>query len=807
MQVQKRDGRLEAVDISKITKALERFRRADMHDLDIARVARLTMENLFDGATTRQIDEWSVKIAASLGAEDPRYLTFAAHLFNNVINKEVETQGFLDFEKYWRHLGAYGYIQPQWIDPEFQDKNRMLYAQINNMLLSYWDEGEGDILDSFSGLVALYSSYLLRAKVTNKVIETVPHLMMRVALQLVPPAAHHAGYYTREDYQRVHELFRALMKGEFMPGTPTLFNSCLWRNQLASCFLLPPPDDSIQGIFDYMGSAAQLSKWSGGLGVPFSSVRGAGSHIFGTSGKSQGIIPFLKVLDSTVGAVNQGGKRKGACAVYLEPWHPDIEEFLELRDNTGAESRRTHNLNLVNWVPDLFMRAVENDDYWYLIDPTACDKGQLCDVYGQKFEQLYMNYVSRERYCKRIKARDLYAKMMKTLAETGNGWMTFKDAANEKSVQSDSESFGIIHSSNLCTEILQRTSRLDTSVCSIGSINVSVFATDSHTMRKGESYPLFDFNRFERAVGIAIKAIYEGARHRWEPPTVPTNTIEFMPIGLGVMGLADVAFKLGIPFTSPMMRRLSQEIQIRMYATAFRTLQLEYPAHSLKRTRLCKEQVLSHDLWNVELPEWLSEDVHSTFAAIREDMTKGIFPDASLLIAIAPTATISRIAGCYESVEPQLSNMFKRETLFGEFLQINKYLVRDLKTLGLWTQETRDALVAANGSVQGFEDLPHHYKEVYRTVWEIQQKDLIDMAAERGPYIDQGQSLNLFIESPSIGKLSSMYMYAWKRGLKTTYYLRSRPASEIKKTSIKQVSDEAAIACSLENPESCESCQ
>lgn len=803
MQVQKRDGRLEEVDISKITKALERFRRQDMHDLDIGRVARLTMENLFDGATTRQIDEWSVKIAASLGAEDPRYLTFAAHLFNNVINKEVETRGFLDFEVYWKHLAAYGYINHEWVENEFQFDNPMFFSRIKNMILSYWDEGEGDVLDSFSGLVALYSSYLLRDRTTNKVIETVPHLMMRVALQLAP--ADDTGY-TLERYQKIQELFVALMKGEFMPGTPTLFNSCLSRNQLASCFLMPPPDDSIDGIFRYMGNAAELSKWSGGLGIPFSSVRGSGSHIWGTGGKSQGIIPFLKVLDSTVGAVNQGGKRKGACAVYLEPWHPDIEDFLELRDNTGSESRRTHNLNLVNWVPDLFMRAVENDDWWYLIDPTACDKGPLSDVYGQKFEELYMDYVERGLYCKRIKARDLYAKMMKTLAETGNGWMTFKDAANEKSIQNHDKNRSIIHSSNLCTEILQCTSASTTSVCSIGSINVSKFATDTHTLRKGKSYTLFDFARFERAVGIAIKAVFNGACERWEP-AVFTNTQDFLPIGLGIMGLADVAFKLGIPFNSPMMRRLSQEIQIRMYAIAFRTLQLEYPARSLKPTRLYLDKVLSHDLWNVQFPEWLSEDVRGIFTAIREDMDRGIFPEASLLIAIAPTATISRIAGCYESVEPQLSNLFKRETLFGEFLQINKYLVRDLKSLGLWTQETRDALVAANGSVQGFEDLPAHIKEVYRTVWEIQQKDLIDMAAERGPYIDQGQSLNLFIENPSIGKLSSMYMYAWKRGLKTTYYLRSRPASEIKKTSIKQVSDEAAIACSLENPESCESCQ
>jgi len=505
-------------------------------------------------------------------------------------------------------------------------------------------------------------------------------------------------------------------------------------------------------------------------------------------------VPWLRTLDSSVAAVNQGGKRKGACCVYLEPWHADIESFLELRENTGDGARRTYNLNLANWIPDIFMQRVEADGVWSLFDPK--DVPQLPDLYGDSFTQAYEQAEADKLYHRQIKARDLYARMMRSLAETGNGWMTFKDATNSKCNQTGKPG-NVVHLSNLCTEITEVTSRDQTAVCNLGSINLA-----RHVIVDANGVASFEL---DRVIDINYYPIAQAA----------SSNAQWRPIGLGIMGLQDVFFQLHLPFDSAEAQALSTKIQEEIYFHALTAsvalAEKDGPHTTFAETRLADGR-FQFDLWNVtptDMARW---------EALRERIAKTGVRN-SLVIAIAPTATIASIVGCYECIEPQISNLFKRETLSGEFLQVNRYLIDELKTRGLWTEEMRMRLKLSEGSVQNIAELPDDLKQLYRTVWEVPMRSLIDMAAARNAFIDQSQSLNLFAESPNIGRLSSMYMYAWKKGLKTTYYLRSRPATKIAKTTVQNSSSHAgaaasnalsavtAVACSLENPESCEACQ
>jgi ribonucleoside-diphosphate reductase alpha chain len=493
--------------------------------------------------------------------------------------------------------------------------------------------------------------------------------------------------------------------------------------------------------------------------------------------------------------VHNGGRRKGACCVYLETWHADIEAFLELRENTGDEARRTYNLNLANWVPDLFMKRVEADAVWSLFDPKAVP--HLPDLYGEEFEKAYTEAEEQQLYIKQVKARDLYGRMMKTLAQTGNGWMTFKDASNLKCNQTALQG-SVVHLSNLCTEIIEVTSDRETAVCNLGSINLARYVADGK----------FDFEKLARNVRLAIRQLDRVIDINFYPiPATAKSNKRWRPVGLGLMGLQDVFFQLRLPFDSPEALNLSTKIQEEIYFNALSAscdLAERLGAHpAFGETRAARGE-LQFDLWGVQ-----SEN-KERWKDLRERIKeKGL--RNSLMIAIAPTATIASIVGSYESIEPQVSNLFKRETLSGDFLQINRYLVADLKRLNLWNEETRNKIKLAEGSVQSITEIPEEVRILYRTAWEVPMRALIDMAAARGAYIDQSQSLNLFMESPNIGKLSSMYMYAWKKGLKTTYYLRSRPATGINKTTVTngstKVNDAQAIACSLENPESCEACQ
>ena len=771
MYVTKRNGERETVDVNKIVKAVSRC--ADGLDcVDPMRVALKTIAGLYDGATTRELDELSIRTAASFTFEEPEYSRLAARLLSGFIDKEVRGLGVYSFSQSIRTGFDVGLINERVLG--FVEAHA---RKLNDVIAPERTHG----LEYF-GLRTLYDRYLLKHPTRRLVLETPQHFWMRIAVSLS------AGIQETLD---LYQLFSSL---DYIPSSPTLFNAGTRHEQLSSCFLLDSPLDSLESIYERYKDVALLSKFSGGIGIAWHRVRSEGSLIRATNGLSNGIVPWLKTLDSSVAAVNQGGKRKGAACVYLEPWHADVEAFLELRDNTGDDSRRTHHINLANWIPDLFMRRVEEDGSWSLFDPN--DTPELPDLWGEAFEEAYIQAEARGLAKKTLRARDLYAKMMRTLAQTGNGWMTFKDKSNRASNQT-AKPENAIHLSNLCTEILEVTSDAETAVCNLGSVNLAQHITDGG----------FDFDKLAHTVAVAVRQLDRVIDLNFYPiPGARASNSRWRPVGLGVMGLQDVFFQLRLSFDSEAARMLSTRIAEHIYFHALRAsmeLARQAGAHAAFPETRAATGELQFDAWGVvpsaDLPwEELRQDIRSH--GLRN----------SLLIAIAPTATIASIAGCYECIEPQISNLFKRETLSGDFLQVNRHLVRELKELGLWTEEVRDAMKLADGSIQGMTALPEELRAIYRTAWELPMRGLIDLAAERGAYIDQSQSLNLFMENPAIGQLSSMYMYAWKRGLKTTYYLRSRPATHIAKTTVSApppVTDQDAVACSLENPETCEACQ
>ncbi|AEY89052.1 ribonucleoside-diphosphate reductase alpha chain [Streptomyces hygroscopicus subsp. jinggangensis 5008] len=652
-------------------------------------------------------------------------------------------------------------------------------------------EGADDRFGYF-GLRTLYSRYLLRHPVTRKVIETPQHFLLRVASGL-------AEDDTSRSVDEVAALYGLMSRLDYLPSSPTLFNSGTPHPQMSACYLLDSPLDELDSIYDRYHQVARLSKHAGGIGLSYSRIRSRGSLIRGTNGHSNGIVPFLKTLDASVAAVNQGGRRKGAAAVYLETWHSDIEEFLELRDNTGEDARRTHNLNLAHWIPDEFMRRVNADEQWSLFSPA--DVPELVDLWGEDFDAAYRKAEAAGLAKKTIAARDLYGRMMRTLAQTGNGWMTFKDAANRTANQT-AEPGNVVHSSNLCTEILEVTNDGETAVCNLGSVNLGAFVDAA----SGD----IDWERLDQTVRTAVTFLDRVVDINFYPTEqAGRSNAKWRPVGLGAMGLQDVFFKLRLPFDSAEAKALSTRIAERIMLAAYETsadlAERNGPLPAWDQTRAARG-VLHPDHYDVQFT-WPER-----WAALRERVAAVGMRNA-LMLAIAPTSTIASIAGVYECIEPQVSNLFKRETLSGEFLQVNSYLVQDLKNLGVWDARTREALRDSNGSIQDFPWIPEETRALYRTAWEIPQRGLIDMAAARTPYLDQGQSLNLFMETPTIGKLSSMYAYAWKSGLKTTYYLRSRPATRIARAAQATVPaqqpapDPDAIACSLENPESCEACQ
>nr|AYM53888.1 ribonucleoside-diphosphate reductase [Kofleria flava] len=772
MRVTKRNGSTEPVDVNKIVRAVNRC-CAGLPDVDALRVATRTISGLYDGATTRELDRLSIQTAAGLIVEEPQYTRLAARLLATYIHKEVQSQQIYAFSQSVAEGRRVGLLSDR-LQGFVADNARKL----NDALVP-----ERDRELEYFGLRTLYDRYLLKHPETRLVIETPQQFFLRIACALsdtVPAALD------------LYHLFSSLA---YLPSSPTLFNAGTRHEQLSSCFLLDSPGDNLEDIYKRYTDVAMLSKFSGGIGLAYHRVRSRGSLIESTNGHSSGIIPWLKTLDASVAAVNQGGKRKGACCVYLEPWHADIEQFLELRDNTGDEASRTHNLNLANWIPDLFMRRVESDGGWSLFDPKAVP--DLPDLYGDEFERRYEAAERAGLAVRTLKARDLYARMMRTLAQTGNGWMTFKDTSNRACNQTAVPG-RVVHLSNLCTEIIEVTSGDETAVCNLGSINLA-----RHTTQGADGAISFDFDKLARTVATAVRQLDRVIDLNFYPiPSARSSNLRWRPVGLGLMGLQDVFFQLRLPFDAPAARALSRRISEEVYFHALQAstdLAVEKGRHpAFEETRAARGE-LQFDAWGV------SPGDRARWEALRERIRVHGLRN-SLLVAIAPTATIASIAGCCECIEPQVSNLFKRETLSGDFLQVNRYLVAELKTQGLWTETTRTRLKLAEGSVQSLEELPADLRAVYRTAWEIPMRSLIDMAADRGAFIDQSQSLNLFIENPSIGQLSSMYFHAWKQGLKSTYYLRSRPATRIAKATV-EISSQAAVACSLENPETCEACQ
>ncbi|MBS7458107.1 ribonucleoside-diphosphate reductase subunit alpha [Coralloluteibacterium stylophorae] len=781
MTVTKRNGSREPVDLNKIVRAIGRSAEG-LYEIDPMRVATRTISGLYDGASTRELDELSIRTSALLIGEEPEYGRLAARLLAAYIDKEVAGQEIHAFSQSVARGHELGLISDRLLN----------FVQTNARKLNDAIDREYDKRFDYFGLRTLYDRYLVRHPTARHVIETPQQFFMRVACAL------------SEDVQDALALYQRMASLDYMPSSPTLFNAGTSHEQLSSCFLLDSPTDTLESIYSRYADVAMLSKFSGGIGLSYTRVRSRGSLIKSTNGHSNGIVPWLKTLDSSVAAVNQGGKRKGAACVYLEPWHGDVEEFLELRDNTGDESRRTHNLNLANWIPDLFMKRVEADGMWSLFDPKAVP--ELTDLWGEAFERVYEQAEAKGLAVRQVKARELYARMMRTLAETGNGWMNFKDKSNRACNQT-AKPGNVVHLSNLCTEILEVTSQSETAVCNLGSINLG-----QHVERAESGAYYFDYDKLAETVRIAVRQLDRVIDLNFYPiDTARQANLRWRPVGLGAMGLQDVFFKLRLPFDSDAARALSAKVAEEIYfhaLSASSELAQEHAPHpSFKDTRAAQGE-LQFDAWGVVPADAARWD------ALRERI-KATGLRNSLMIAIAPTATIASISGCYECIEPQVSNLFKRETLSGDFIQINKYLVAELKKLGLWTAELRDRIKLADGSIQGIAEIPESLRLVYRTAWELPMRSLIDMAADRGAFIDQSQSLNLFIESPNIGQLSSMYMYAWKKGLKTSYYLRSRPATRIAKTTVSspakaaidQTQANAAVVCSLENPESCEACQ
>ncbi|MEU6171210.1 ribonucleoside-diphosphate reductase subunit alpha [Streptantibioticus parmotrematis] len=759
---------------------------ADLPATDPGRVAAAALRGRHAGSDDAELRSLATEAAAGLIAEDPQYSRLAARLLARAIAEEAAGQGVVTFSDSIATGHREGLIADRTAD----------FTAAHAARLDAAIDPEGDDRFGYFGLRTLHSRYLLRHPLTRQVVETPQQFMLRVACGL-------AEDDSRRALDDVLSLYTLMSRLDYLPSSPTLFNSGTRHPQMSSCYLLDSPLDQLDSIYQRYHQVARLSKHAGGIGLPYSRIRSRGSLIRGTNGHSNGIVPFLRTLDSSVAAVNQGGRRKGAACVYLETWHADIEEFLELRDNTGEEARRTHNLNLAHWIPDEFMRRVESDGPWSLFSPA--DVPHLVDLWGGEFDAAYRAAEAEGLAVRTVPARQLYARMMRTLAQTGNGWMTFKDASNRTANQT-AEPGRVVHSSNLCTEILEVTDDGETAVCNLGSVNLA-----AHLGVDGE----MDWERLDATVRTAVTFLDRVVDINFYPTDeAATSNSRWRPVGLGVMGLQDVFFRLRLPFDSDAARALSTRIAERIMLAAYEAsadlAERHGPLPAWSETRAARG-VLHPDHYPDVARTWPQR-----WDALRERIAATGMRN-SLLLAIAPTATIASIAGVYECIEPQVSNLFKRETLSGEFLQVNAYLVEELKTLGVWDGQTREALRESNGSVQDLSWIPKDVRELYRTAWELPQRGLIDMAAERTAYLDQSQSLNLFMASPTIGKLSSMYAYAWKKGLKTTYYLRSRPATRIARAAsgatataavpAQQTTEADAVACSLENPESCEACQ
>lgn len=716
MKVIKRSGDEVPMLFDKVVTRIKKL--CDGLNVQADKVAQKVFSDMYDGIKTSEIDDISADVAIHMITEHPDYESLATRIVISNIQKNSPKC----FSDAMIRLHRKGIVSDDFMKNISLDLDAVI-------------DHSRDYLFGFFGIKTLQKMYLNEG-------ETPQYMFMRVAVGI------HG-----DDISRVKETYDLMSKLYFTHATPTLFNAGAKRPQMSSCFLLAMKDDSIEGIYDTMKDCAQISKWSGGIGLHVHNVRAKGSKIRGTNGTSDGIIPMLRVFNNTARYVNQGGRRKGSIAVYLEPWHSDIMEFLELRLNQGDEEARCRDLFTALWIPDLFMQKVEADEDWYLMCPD--ESPGLADVYGEAFNELYRLYVTQGRFKAVVKARDVWNAMIKSQVETGTPYMLYKDACNSKSNQ---KNLGTIKSSNLCTEIVEYSNKDETAVCNLASICLPTF------VKNGE----FDYDKLCNVTHVVTRNLNRVIDNNFYPTeSCRRSNMRHRPIAIGVQGLADVFQMLGLPFDSPEARQINTKIFTHIYFAALSMsckIAKEEGPYETFRGSPASQGILQFDLWGIENP---------LFDGLK-DSIKQYGLRNSLLVAPMPTASTAQVMGNNEAFEPYTTNLYLRRTLAGEFVMINKHLIKSLQSLGKWNKDTKDKIIYEKGSVQNL-NIPDNIKEIYKTAWEIPARSIIDMAADRGPYIDQSQSMNLFVENPTTAKLSSMHMYAWKKGLKTgMYYLRTR---------------------------------
>lgn len=784
MYVVKRDGRKEAVKFDKITARIVKMCYGLDPLVSPEMVAMKVIEGLYDGVATTDLDNLAAEVAAAKTIDHPDYALLASRIAVSNMHKDTK-KSFSDVI----------YDLYHYLDPKTGQSASLIADDVYQIVMDNKEVLDSSIIYDrdfrydYFGFKTLERSYLLRMH--GRVAERPQHMLMRVAVGI-----------HKNDIESAIKTYNLMSEGWFTHATPTLFNAGTPKPQMSSCFLLTMKEDSIEGIYDTLKSCAQISQSAGGIGLSIHDIRAKGSYIKGTNGTSNGIVPMLRVYNDTARYVDQGGgKRKGSFAIYLEPWHADVFDFLDLKKNHGKEEQRARDLFYAMWTPDLFMKRVEENGDWTLMCPNECPG--LSDTYGDEFEALYEKYEREGRGRKTIKAQDLWFKILESQIETGTPYMLYKDAANSKSNQ---KNLGVIKSSNLCTEIMEYTAPDEVAVCNLASLALPKFVEDGQ----------FDHNKLFEVTYQATINLNRIIDYNFYPvPEARNSNMRHRPIGLGVQGLADAYILMRFPFDSPEAAQLNKDIFETIYyasMTASKDLaKVEGPYETFKGSPV-SQGIFQFDMWGVQPSSRWEWDV------LREEvMTHGV--RNSLLLAPMPTASTAQILGNNECFEPYTSNIYTRRVLSGEFIIVNKHLLRDLVKEGLWNAEMRQKLMASNGSVQKIEEIPQELKDLYKTAWEISQKVIIEQAADRGAYICQSQSLNIFMENANFGKLTSMHFYGWKKGLKTgMYYLRTKAATDaIKFTVDKAVTEQtisaksieeqqAQIACSLDDPENCEMC-
>ena len=793
MYVLKRDGRREPVQFDKITARIKKLCYG-LHDaVDPTKVAMRVIEGVYDGVTTTELDNLAAEVAATNAVTHPDYAQLASRIAVSNLHKATK-KSFTDTMK-----DLHEYVDP------ITGENASLIAedvweiiQNNSELLDSSIIYDRDFSYDFFGFKTLERSYLL--KIEGQIAERPQHMLMRVAVGI-----------HKDDMDSAIETYNMMSEGWFTHATPTLFNAGTPKPQMSSCFLLTTKEDSISGIYDTLKQCAKISQNAGGIGLAIHDIRATGSYIKGTNGTSNGIVPMLRVFNDTARYVDQGGgKRKGSFAVYIEPWHADIFDFLDLRKNHGKEEQRARDLFYALWTPDLFMKRVEENGDWTLMCPNECPG--LADSWGPEFEALYTKYEAEGKGRKTMKAQDLWFKILESQVETGTPYMLYKDAANGKSNQ---QNLGTIRSSNLCTEIIEYTSPDEVAVCNLASIAVPKFVKEDRT---------FDHDKlFEVTYRVTRNLNRVIDRNYYPIPEARNSNMRHRPIGLGVQGLADAFILMRFPFDSDEARQLNKDVFETIYyaaCTASKDMAKEEGAYETFEGSPASQGKLQFDMWDVTPSDRWEWDI------LKEEIKEHGMRN-SLLMAPMPTASTAQILGNNECFEPYTSNIYTRRTLSGEFIVVNKHLLRDLTKLGLWDDDMKNRLIAANGSIQNIDEIPENLKVLYRTAWEIPQRAILDMAADRGAYICQSQSLNIFMENVNNSKLTSMHFYAWKKGLKTgMYYLRTKAATDAikftvdKKYKTQPKAEEAAVAakpeemtyeqqvqaCSIENGPDCEMC-